>query len=286
MIIALAFAAFPTLAASAALAVACAILSVIVILRGWAFAGEGISHSGFGGAGTAWLLALLVPALDQPWVPYVAVVIFCLITALAIGRVTRGGRVTSDAAVGIFLVASLAWGFLARQVYHQRRGMFPAEADTLLFGSSAPLSPQFALAAASLAAAVVIVIALLGKEILAYCFDPLTAQTSGVPTGWIHDLLMVLLAVTIVLGTRVAGSVLVVALLVLPGVTAMLLSRRLGRVIAISIIIALLGAAAGVLISARWPFIPSGPAIVLCLFVQFVLAMLVVRFSRISTATL
>src|SRR3954469_8077652 len=116
--------------ATSSLAIACALLSIIVVLRRWAFVGEGIGHSGFGGAGTAWLLALLVPALDQPWVPYVAVVIFCLATALAIGRLTRGGRVTSDAAVGIFLVASLAWGFLARQVYHERRGMYPAEADT------------------------------------------------------------------------------------------------------------------------------------------------------------
>jgi ABC-type Mn2+/Zn2+ transport system permease subunit len=185
--------------------------------------------------------------------------------------------VTSDAAVGIFLVASLAWGFLARQVYHERRGMYPAEADTLLFGSTAPLSGEFALAAVSLAAAVLVVVALLAKEIIAYCFDPLTAQTSGVGTTWIHDLLMVLLAVTIVLGTRVAGSVLVVALLVLPGATALLLSRRLARVIATSIIVALLGAAGGVLMNLRWPFVPAGPAIVLALFGQFLLAMLVTR---------
>jgi ABC-type Mn2+/Zn2+ transport system permease subunit len=269
--------AMPALAASTALAAACAVLSVIVILRRWAFVGEGISHSGFGGAGTAWLLALLVPALDQPWVPYVAVAIFCVATALAIGRLTRGGRVNFDAAVGVFLVASLAWGFLARQVYHERRGMWPSEADTLLFGNTGPLSPLFALAAVSLSAAVLIVIALLAKEITAYCFDPLTAQTSGVATGLVHDVLMVLLAVTIVLGTRVAGSVLVVALLILPGVTALLLSQRLSRVIAIAIGVALLAAATGVLLSLRWRFIPAGPAIVLCLFGQFVVAMVVNR---------
>lgn len=270
------------LLATLPLAVACAVLSVIVILRRWAFVGEGISHSGFGGAGTAWLAALLVPALDRPWVAYVAVVIFCLATALAIGRLTRGGRVNFDAAVGVFLVASLAWGFLARQVYRQQRGMWPAEADTLLFGNTGALSIQFALAAVSFSAAVLIVIALLSKEIIAYCFDPLTAQTSGVATGLVHDLLMLLLAITIVLGTRLAGSVLVVALLILPGVTALLLSRQLGRVVTLSVVFALIGAVGGVLMTLRWTFVPAGPAIVLVLFVQFVLAAIVTRCKTIS----
>src|SRR3954465_9728302 len=93
---------------AAALGVACAILSVVVVLRRWAFIGEGIGHAGFGGAGTAWLAALLLPNwFDRPWMPYVAVVVFCVLTSLAIGYVARGQRVNADAAIGIFLVASL-----------------------------------------------------------------------------------------------------------------------------------------------------------------------------------
>src|SRR5688572_18550449 len=96
------------LLAAAALACACAVLSVVVVLRRWAFVGEGIGHSGLGGAGTAWVLALLFPALDSPGVTYAFVVLFCLLTALAVGRVARSRRVNADAAIGIFLVASLA----------------------------------------------------------------------------------------------------------------------------------------------------------------------------------
>src|SRR5688572_17420928 len=104
-----------------AIAVACAVLSVFVVARRWAFIGEGISHSGFGGAGTAWLLALAFPAaFDRSWMPYAGVVVFSLGTALAIGYLTRRQRVDSDTAIGIFLVASLAWGFLAQQVYVMR----------------------------------------------------------------------------------------------------------------------------------------------------------------------
>ena len=67
--------------AAALATVVLAVLSVLVVSRRWAFIGEGISHSGFGGAGTAWVLALLVPGLDQPWAPYVGVILFCLLTA-------------------------------------------------------------------------------------------------------------------------------------------------------------------------------------------------------------
>src|SRR5947209_20068290 len=85
--------------------VACAILSVFVVTRRWAFIGEGISHSGFGGAGTVWLLMLAFPVLEQqPWVAYVGVVLFCLGTAIAIAYFTRAARVNSDAAIGICMV--------------------------------------------------------------------------------------------------------------------------------------------------------------------------------------
>src|SRR5438309_7987565 len=98
--------------------VACAVLSVFVVSRRWAFIGEGISHSGFGGAGTVWLLAMLFPPIDQtPWAPYLGVVLFSLATAGAIGYFTRSGKINSDAVIGIFLAAALAWGILAQQLY-------------------------------------------------------------------------------------------------------------------------------------------------------------------------
>jgi manganese/iron transport system permease protein len=260
------------LLASAALALACAVLSLFVVARHWAFIGEGISHSGFGGAGTAWLLALLSPGLDRPWVVYASVVVFCLLTALAIGKLSRGQRVTSDAAIGIFLVASLAWGFLAQRVYLHFNHAVPVGFDTLLFGDSRGLGPQYAMLAVAISLAVLITVAALGKEIVAYCFDPQLAETSGVRAGFVHYLLMVLLAAVIVAGVRVVGSVLVTALLVLPGAAAKLLTNRLSRALMIAVAIALMGAVGGILLSLAWTFIPAGAAIVLLLFVEFLLA--------------
>jgi manganese/iron transport system permease protein len=268
------------LLAATALALACSVLSLFVVARHWAFIGEGISHSGFGGAGTAWLLALFVPALDQPWVVYASVVVFSLLTALAIGRLSRGQRVTSDAAIGIFLVASLAWGFLAQRTYLHFNHAVPVGFDTLLFGDSRGVGTPYALLAVSVSAAVLLTVAMLGKEILAYCFDPQLAETSGVRAAFIHYLMMVLLAAVIVSGVRVVGSVLVTALLVLPGAAALLLSERLKAAMSISIVIALIGAIGGVVISLRWTFVPAGAAIVLLLFVEFLIAYAVSQVSR------
>lgn len=261
-----------TILAGAALALACASLSVFVVARRWAFIGEGIGHSGFGGAGTAWLLALLFPSLDQPWVPQVAVVLACLATAIAIAYLTRTDRINSDTAIGIFLVASLAWGFLANQVYYSVHHVVPQGFDTFLFGQlSGPIDPRFVMAAVALSAAVVLILFMLGKEIIAYCLDPVTAEASGVRVGFIHYLLLTLVAVMIILGMRMMGGVLVTALLVLPGATAMLLSGQLRKVVFASLLTAVLAAVIGVAVNLRWHFLPAGPAIVLVLFLEFVI---------------
>jgi manganese/iron transport system permease protein len=262
-----------------ALSIACAVLSVLVVLKRWSFIGEGISHSGFGGAGTAWALALLVPAIDRPWTPYLFVIGFCFATAMVIGGITRRRRVHPDAAIGIFLVASLAWGFMAERLYTHFRGMAPAGFQTFLFGQMDFVSDRFALAVIVVSLAVIAAVWLLGKELMYYSFDPAMAETSGVNTGLMHYLLLGLLAIVLMVGVRIAGSVLVPALLILPGTIALLLSRELKTVFSIAAVAGLLGALGGYATHARWGFIPTGPAIVLTLFVLFVLALLG-RFAR------
>lgn len=251
--------------------IACAVLSVFVVSRRWAFIGEGISHSGFGGAGTVWLLASFLPGIDGVlWAPYAGVVVFSVVTACAIAYFTRRGRINSDAVIGIFLAASLAWGILAQQLYVRARHRNPAGWDVFLFGHMADVSPQFAASATVLCAGVLAAVAMLGKEVLAYCFDPATAEASGVRVGLVHYLLLVLIAMTIVIGVRVAGSVLVPALLVLPGTTALLLGGNIRAIVVVSVLVAVIATGIGIAANRIWGFLPTGPVIVLSLFAQFV----------------
>lgn len=262
-----------------ALAAAGATLSIVVVARRWAFIGEGVSHSGFGGAGTAWLLMLAFPALETSWTPYLAAAVFCMLTALAIGSIARSGRLHIDAAIGVFLTASLAWGFLAEHVYLHRRNLQPPMFETLLFGNFGAISSLFLQTAICVCLAVIVIVAAFWKEVAAYSFDPLLAQTAGAPVRLIHYLLMILLATVIIVGLRIAGSVLVTALLVLPAATATQLSQRLNTVLSLSLALAILAAVVGVLAGSMTTYLPAGPLIVLTLFVEFVVAYAVRRMS-------
>lgn len=271
----------PSILCAAAMAVACATLSVFVVSRRWAFIGEGIAHSGFGGAGTAWMAALLFPALDTPdlsWLAYCGVTVFCLLSGVAIGALTRGGQTASDTAIGIFMVASVAWGFVAQSAYaHAHHGTAPRGWETFLFGDFRAVESLFAIASTGLCAVIVATVWMLGKEIVAYCFDPATAEASGVRAGTIHYLLILLVTLTIIIGSRVVGSVLVTALLVLPGATSLTISRRLIPAIVGAISLGLFAAIVGVFASHKFAYLPAGPAIVLVLFLGFLISLLLRR---------
>lgn len=273
----------PALICASALAVACASISVFVVSRRWAFIGEGIAHSGFGGAGTAWILALLFPALDGPemqWLPYCGVILFALLSALAIAAVTRHGLADSDTAIGIFMVASVAWGFIAREAYLARRNALPHGWQSFFFGEFRDVDMGFAITATLLCLAVIATVWLMGKEIFAYCFDPVTAEASGVRAGFVHYLMILLVTATIIVGSRIVGSILVTALLVLPGATSLAISRRLDVAVGGAMAFALIAAIAGVFAGAQIPFVTTGPAIVLILFAVFVAVFVGKRVAR------
>jgi len=271
------------LVTAAAVGVACAVLSVFVVLRRWAFIGEGIAHAGFGGAGTAWMLSLVLPS--SVWVSsqggiYAIAVAFCMCMAVGIGYVTRREELRTDAAIGIFLVAALAWGFIAYGIYtHVHMGQSPPGWNDYVLGYMGRISGVHAAGAAVLCVLVILLTVLLWKEIVFYCFDPVLAGLSGVRVGFVHYLLLVMVALTIVTGMQLMGSLLVTALLVLPGATALLLSPRIGVVLVVSAAIGLVAGVGGTAVSAQWRFIPLGPGIVMLLVGQFGAAYLWRRFA-------
>lgn len=264
---------------------ACSALSVFVVSKRWAFIGEGIAHAGFGGAGTAWMLAMLFPSvafLSSEVGIYAISVSFCIAVALVVAALTRRSRAALDTVIGIFLVASLAWGFLAYGLYSQRTGHFPPKFDEYLgFSPLKLLSGRFALLAVTTSVGVLACVALFWKELVFYAADERQAEASGVRTGLIHYGLILLVAAVIMIGMRLMGTVLVVALLVLPGATGLVLGKTTRTVWAVALVSGLLGALSGPLINARFSAIPDGPAIVLVLFALYLLALLARRaFAR------
>lgn len=262
------------LLATGAVSAACALLSTFVVARRWAFIGEGIGHAGFGGAGVAWMLAAFFPAFAGENVPYLFAVAASIATALGVGLLSRREAVSGDVAIGIFLVAAVAVGFIGRSIFIHQRHASPAGFDNLFFGQAGPLDVRIVLATLFVCAAVAVVVLAVQKELIAYCLDPALAETAGVRVGLIHYLLIGLMAVVIVVAVRVVGTLLVSALLILPGAAASQFSRRLHFSLFASLSFSLVASAAGVVVHRELPYLPAAPCVVLFLFIQFVAAMM------------
>jgi ABC-type Mn2+/Zn2+ transport system permease subunit len=276
-----------------ALGTVCSLLSVVVVLKRMAFIGEGIAHAGFGGMGTA----LVVGATGSvgglgTWQSDLIVLAFCMATAIAIGALSRRRHVETDSAIGILLVASMAWGVLLIDLYPHLQGtdwyvrIFgsgrPApNVESLLFGSLTNVGPHDVWLALGAAAAILVMLAAFAKEIVFYTFEETVSQVFGVRTRMIHYLVLALLSVAIVLTVRLAGIVLVSALLVIPGATANLLSRRLSRVLLCSWLVGIVGVVGGLALSSEVGTISTGPCIAMVLCLQFGLTLLI-RSRRVA----
>jgi zinc transport system permease protein len=252
------------LAGGVAIALLCSVLSVFVVLKRVAFAGQGISHAAFGGAGLALLLELFLPPLRMPILRDAVIAVFCVATALVIGRIARQRRLGEDSAIGICLVAAMALGVVflnlraalfkaliqSGQLDRDAVGYTPSFHD-LLFGNI--LSIPIVQVWATWIIAVLLLAGLFAmyKEFVFFAFDEEAAGVFGLPTGRLYYGMLAALGITIVLAMRLLGVILASALLILPGACALLWSRRLTRVLTLSVVIGV-GSVAGGLVLAMW----------------------------------
>jgi len=252
----------------------CSILSVYIVFKKMAFIGQGISHSAFGGVaagififGTGSAAALSVQAVT---------LFFCVSVALLIGWISRKHLVSEDSAIGIFFVASMSLGI----VFISLRDEYTSDIFNYLFGNILAVSRNEILVIGVVAALVLATIYFLFKEFKFYCFDEEMAGVYGVPVAFMHYLLLVLIAVTIIISIKVIGIILVSAFLVIPAAAARLLTEKYETIFLYSFLLGQTANIVGLWISYRWE-IPSGAAIVLIL-TAFFLASYAFAVSRRS----
>jgi zinc transport system permease protein len=267
------------LVASVAVGLVCSLLSVAVVLKRMAFIGQGVSHAGFGGVGTAALLGY--GTAGHEWQQDLIVLGFCLATAWGIGLMTRRRRLEADTAIGILLGVTMAWGVLAQNLrvagqdwpaYRQwiGSGGYSPPWEAILFGSPLSVGPWGMWAAVAMAGAVIAAAGLTYRHLVFFAFDESAARVFGVRTGWMRFVLLTLVAIVTVVSIRLVGLVLVNALLVVPGAAAMMLSRRLGGVLIAAGVIGVAGAAGGLCFSLRIGMLSPGACIVTALGFLFV----------------
>ncbi len=260
-------------------AVACALPGCFLVLRQMSMMGDAISHAVLPGLAGGFLMMLLAkdsvwieqawPAigawLDQadprhPLVMFGGAVVIGILTTVFTQWISTFGRVDRGAAMGIVFTTLFALGLIliVRATADHRVDL---DAECVLYGAIeyTPLDTAFTmnLAGRSLAvprAAAVLGVALLVnlaiivamfKEFRIAAFDPELATTLGIHAQFMHYLLMTMTAVTTVASFEAVGSIIVIAMLIVPAATAYLLTDRLGVMVLLSSIVGVLAAALG-----------------------------------------
>jgi len=288
------------LAAGLGVALACGLLSVLVVYKRMAFVGEGISHAAFGGAGVALLLGLFLPAFRSPLTRDLVITLFCVATALLIGYLSRSGRLHEDSAIGICLVAAMALGVVLLNVraYWLERligtgrlvradiGYTPSFHDLLFGNILAVAGGRFlcfnaqAWAGILLGLVILVLFALAFRQLVFFAFDEESAAVFGLPTALYYYGLLVALGVAIALAMRLLGVILCTALLILPGASASFWSRRIVCISILSVVIAMGGVTAGLFAAIALEILSTGPVIVLMLFCIFLVSYIAGRLRR------
>ena len=236
-----------------------AVLSCFLVLRGWSLMGDAISHAVLPGVVLAYIagIPLAIGAFASG--------LFC---ALATGWIQANSRIKEDTVMGVVFTGLFAFGLVLFS-----RTPSDLHLDHILFGNILGISSAQLWETGLLSAVVLGVILALRRDLLLICFDPSHAQALGKSVRGLTYLLLVLLSLAIVASMKAVGLILVIAMLVTPGATALLLTKRFDRMLIVAVTVAVASAVVGVYVSF---FLDGSPAacIVLLQTVAFVGALL------------
>ncbi len=248
------------LLASTVVGVLCAIMGTYVVLRGMAFLGDALAHAILPGVAIAYLLHgnLLVGAT-----------VAAVVIALSIGLFSRDSVIREDTASGILFAAALSLGIALISTIRT----YAVDLSHILFGNVLGVSPLDLWLTGALGAVILLTVFLLYKPFLIISFDPVLAATMRLPAALLGNVMLILLALTVVVSLQTVGVGLAAAMLVTPAATAYLLTRRLASMMLLSAAVGALSSVIGLYIS-YYANIVSGSAIVLTATAFFLLAFL------------
>jgi ABC-type Mn2+/Zn2+ transport system permease subunit len=245
------------LLAALMIGVLCAVIGCYVVLRSMAFLGDAMAHAVLPGIAIAYLLAVNLT---------IGAMVAAVIVALGIGFLTRQGAVKEDTAIGIVFTAALALGVALISSVRT----YAVDLSHILFGNVLGVSSGDLVLTAVVGAVVLAVMVLAYKPFLVISFDPVLAATLRMRVEFFRTLLLVLLALTIVVSIQTVGVGLAAAMLVTPGATAYLLTRRLPSMMALAGLIGAISSVVGLYVS-YYLNVASGAAVVLTATLFFLL---------------
>lgn len=201
-----------------------AVLGVSLVLKRYSMIGDGLSHVGFGALAVASAFNLAPLAVAVPVVVAAAVILL---------RLSQNGKVKGDAVIAMISSSALAVGVITVSL---TTGM-NTEVSSYMFGSILSLSRSDAVLSVILSLVVLVLFILFYPRIFAVTFDETFSKATGTKTDVYNTLLAVLTAVTVVLGMRMMGALLISSLIIFPALSAMRVCKNFRKVIVCSAVI-------------------------------------------------
>jgi len=226
-----------------------ALLGVSLVLKRYAMIGDGLSHVGFGTLAVATALGTAPLTVS---IPVVVAAAFMLL------RISENSKIKGDAAIALISTSSLAIGVV---VISLTTGM-NTDVCNYMFGSILAMSRNDVRLSIALAVVVLALFVLFYNKIFAVTFDETFARATGTRAGLYNMLIAFLTAITIVLGMRMMGALLISSLIIFPALTAMRVCKRFKTVTLCAAVISVLCFFVGVVISYIYA-LPTGASVVL-----------------------
>ena len=256
--------------ASILASIVCGIIGVIVVEKKLVMMSGGIAHTAYGGVGLGYLLG---------FEPIIGAFLFSVSAALGIGAIKRRGGVQSDVIIGLFWSLGMALGI----VFIALMPGYPPDLNSYLFGNILSVTKADLYLMIILSFLVVFIVIALFNAWKAYLFDEEFASIIGIKTVFLEYLLLVLVAMTVVVLIRVAGIILVLALLTAPSAMASIFSKRLKSRMIFAVIFGVIFCISGLWISYKLN-IASGACIVIlsvvCYFFTYAVRIVHIKMKR------
>ncbi len=244
------------------------LLGVSLVLKRFSMIGDGLSHVGFGALAIASVAGIAPLSLAIP---------VCIAASFLLLRLSESTRIKGDAAIAMLSAGALAIGVM---VVSMTTGM-NTDVYNYMFGSILSLSASDATLSAILSALVLALFVLFYPRLFAVTFDETFSRATGIPTRAYNAALAVLSSVTVVLGMRMMGALLISSLIIFPVLTAMRVGRRYLTVTILSAVVAVAGFLIGMVVSFAFEA-PSGASIV-CVNIAVFLVFMAIGAVRDAT---
>lgn len=245
-------------------AIIASILGVVLVLKRYSMIGDGLSHVGFGA------MAISLAFNEAPLVFAIPIVI---VAAFLLLRVSENSKIKGDAAIGLISSSSLAIGMIINSLSNGTN----IDLNSYMFGSILAIEKSEMILCIILGVIIIGVFIYFYNPIFAVTFDENFAKATGLKVEVYKTVLSVLTALTIVIGMRIMGTLLISSLIIFPALSAMRITKKFKSVMIISVIISLVCFFAG-LVASYLIEIPTGASIVVSNLIMFIVMSIIGLF--------